>query len=134
MNATTYLLCFVAGLLGMTFHIFAIKIPAVKKQATVANMGFSYGAYLKDDLAAILASLLTILILLVVLDEVVKFKPEVLSYLKFFFVCIGYMGSSVLISVMGQAVSKINSVVDLKTNISDALQPPVSSAASIKVE
>jgi hypothetical protein len=119
MNFTTYLLCFLAGLLGILFHIFAVKLPAIKQQAKVANMPFSYSAYFQDDLAAILGSLLTVVILLVVLDELVAFKPAVLPYLKAAFVFVGFTGSSILISLLGKAQDKINQVVDVKTDVAD---------------
>lgn len=124
MTFSTYLLCFLAGLLGIAFHIFAIKLPATKTRATVANMNFSYGAFFQDELAAILASLLTVIILLVVLDELVAFKPAVLPYLKFGFVFIGFTGSSILIAILGKASDKINAVVDVKTNTADQVSPP----------
>jgi len=119
MTISTYLLCFVAGVLGILFHIFAVKLPAIKTQAKVANLKFSYSQYFQDDLAAILASLLSVIILLVVLDEVVAFKPTVMPYLKFAFVFVGFTGSSVLIAILGKATAKVNAVVDEKTNIAD---------------
>lgn len=123
MTFNTYLLCFLAGVLGILFHIFAIKLPAVKERARVANMPFSYSAYFQDDLAAVLASLLTVVILLVVLDELVAFKPSVLPYLKFAFVFVGFTGSSILIAVLGKAQDKINQVVDVKTDVADGKKP-----------
>ncbi len=119
MTANTYIFCFLAGLLGILFHIFAIKIPAIKERAKVANTSFSYSAYFKDDATAILASLLTVIILLVVLDELVAFKPVVVPYLKAGFVFIGFTGSSILIALLGKAQAKINQVVDVKTDIAD---------------
>ncbi len=119
MTAETYIWCFLAGLLGLLFYLFAIKIPTVKNNAKVANMPFSYGQYFQDDLAAIMASLFTILILLVVLDEVVALRPNVLPFLKAGFVFVGYTGSSLLVKVLGKAQSKIDEVVDIKTDKAD---------------
>lgn len=124
MTTLTYLWCFIAGLLGMLFHIFAVSMPAVKTRATVANMQFTYGCYFKDEAAAIIANLLTILILLVTLNELVAFKPEVIPWLKAAFVLVGYTGSSLLITVLGKASGKINTVVDIKSNEADGLPPP----------
>jgi hypothetical protein len=119
MNTETYVWCFLAGLLGLLFYLFAVKIPGVKTAAKVANMPFSYGQYFQDDLAAIMASLFTVLILLVVLDEAVALKPVILPYLKAGFVFVGYTGSSLLVKIMGKAQGKINDVVDEKTDIAD---------------
>lgn len=125
MTVSTYIMCFLAGLLGMLFHIFAIQMPAVKTRAVTANMQFSIRGYFKDEAAAIIANLLTILILLVVLKELVAFKPEVLPYITAGFVFVGYSGSSVLISLLGKAQAKINTVVNIKTDISDKVAPDI---------
>lgn len=124
MNFNTYLMCFVTGLLGIFLHIFAVKIPMVKQQAKSANMAFSYITYFQDELAAILASLISVVICLALLNEIVAFKPEVVPYLKFGFLFVGYTGASLVISVLGKAQEKINCVVDVKTNIADGIDPP----------
>lgn len=111
--------CFLAGVLGQLLHIFAIKVPAMKERAKVANEKFNLLEYLKDDLAAVLSNVLTILIFLVVLDELIKLKPAVEPYLKVGFVFVGFTGSSILISLLGRAQKKLNQVVDEKTNIAD---------------
>lgn len=123
MTFTTYLLCFLAGCLGILFHIFAVKIPATKKQAQVANMKFTYKGFFQDELVAILASLLTVIILLVVLNEVLALKPAVEPYLKSGFVLVGYTGSSILIALLGKASQKINEVVNIKTDVADQVSP-----------
>jgi len=114
-----YAWCFVAGLLGILFHIVAIKIPSMKKRAKVANEPFDFRVYLKDDAAAIAASVVTVLILLVTLDEVLNFKPAIQPYLKASFIFVGYTGSSILIAILGTAQAKIDKVVDTKTDIAD---------------
>lgn len=115
----TYGWCLIAGLLGILFHLFAIKIPSMKKRAKVANEKFDLRSYLQDDLAAIISSFLTVLITLVILDEAVKLKPAIQPYLKFGFVFVGYTGSSILVSVLGTAQKKIDKVVNEKTDIAD---------------
>jgi hypothetical protein len=123
MTPNTYLMCFFAGLLGVLFHVFAVKIPAVKSRTKAANLVFTYKEYLNDDLAGIFASLLTVMILLITLDELIAFKPAVIPYLKFGFVFVGFTGSSILIAILGKAQGKINSIVDIKTNIADRITP-----------
>ena len=119
MTIETYVWCFLAGLLGILFYIFAIKIPSVRQRSKVANMPFKISEYLQDDLAPIMTSVLTVLILLVVLDELVAFKPVVVPYLKAGFVFVGYTGSSVLVALLGKATAKINEIVDVKTDKAD---------------
>ena len=124
MTFSTYILCFVAGLLGIFFHIFAVKMPAVKTSAQVGNVPFTYRAFFQDELAAILASLLMVIILLVVLQEIIAYQPAVVPYLKAGFVFVGYTGSSLLVSWLGKAQDKINSIVNIKTNTADGIAPP----------
>ena len=119
LKLTLYAWCFVAGLLGIIFHIVAIKIPSMKKRAKVANEPFDFRTYLKDDATAIAASVVTVLIVLVALDEVLNFKPSIQPYLKASFVFIGYTGSSILIAALGTAQSKIDKIVDRKTDKAD---------------
>lgn len=118
-TTSTYLLCFLSGILGLLFHIFAIKIPGIKARATVANVPFSLIQYLKDDSAAIFASLVSILLFIVILDEAIAFKPEVLPYIKVGFAFVGFTGSSVLIAVFGTAQTKLNKIIDVKTGPPD---------------
>lgn len=134
---STGLWCFLAGLLGIALHIFAIKIPGVKQRATVANVPFSYSDYFKDDLAAIIASVLAVLVLLVILPELIAYKPEIVPFLKIGFVFVGYTGASVIVAIMGQFQTKLNGIVNTKTDISDGVvqpavtnTPPVDSGSS----
>lgn len=111
--------CFIAGLLGILFHVFALKLPAVKKRAEAANVAFSVKEYLKADWLALISSVLTLIICVYVLDEITKFRPSILDWIKFFFVFIGFTGSSILIHALGRADKTIRDIVDVKTNIAD---------------
>lgn len=122
MSIQTYLLCLLAGLAGLLFNLFAVKIPSVKTRASVANMPpFSYKQYFQDDATAIISSFLALVIYLFVLKDILLWRPELVPYVVALSVFIGYTGSSLLLSALGQAQSKINAVVDLKTNVADNL-------------
>ncbi|SRR5260221_7680687 len=122
MNFNFYFLCFLSGLIGIFFNIFAVKIPAVKKAAKVGNAPFSYTAYFQDELAALLASFLTVIAFLILLDEVVAYQPAILPYLKVAFFFVGFTGASIVIALLGKAQDKINAIVDVKTDIADGKQ------------
>lgn len=115
---TNYIECLVAGLLGMCLHL-VVKIRGIKARAKVANENFDIASYLKDDCMAIASSFVTVLIFLLILDEVLGIKPAVRPYLKFGFIFVGFTGSSILISVLGTAQDKLNKVIDIKTDIAD---------------
>lgn len=131
MTTLTYLLCFLAAFLGMVFHVTAVKIPGVKKSANVANMKFSYSAFFEDELAALLANLCVIFIWLLVLGEAVAYKPFILPYIIGISVLIGFSGSSLLLALLGKAQNKINDIVNVKTDISDQVQPPSDSSKQL---
>lgn len=124
MKTTDYILYFVAALLGMLLHIFAVKIPGVVKSAKAANLKFSYSTYFMDDSAAIIASFICLFIYLMVLGELVAYQPYVLKFIIFLSVTVGFMGSSLWLSLIGRAQAKINSTIDIKTNLADEVSPP----------
>lgn len=124
MDFLTYSLCFFAGLLGVALHVFAVKIPQTKTRATVANIQFTYTAFFQDELAAILASVISLMIYVVCLKELLAYQPVIKPFITFGSVFVGYTGSSIIIAILGKASAKINAVVDTKTDISDSVSPP----------
>lgn len=122
MTTQLYVNCFIGGLIGMLFYLFAIKLPAIKKRALAANLPFSIKGYFKDDFLSVIASLLSLLALIWVLDEIIGYNPSFMRYIKFFFVFVGYTGQSLLISAFGQFDVRVRKIVDAKTNALDALR------------
>jgi len=118
-TGNVYLDLFIGGLLGQLFHVLVIKLPALKKRATDANTTFNPAQYFKDDWLALTASLVTILICIFLFDEITGAYPSIVKYAKFFFIFVGYTGSSVLLGALSRADKKIQKVVDTKTNIAD---------------
>lgn len=114
-----YLQCFVAGLLGILFHVFVVKLPSVKARAKAANVEFSIKSYFQDDWVALGAALITVLIAVFALDELLGYRPNVLKYIKYLFFFVGFTGSSLLIALLGKTTKAINDIVDVKTDIAD---------------
>jgi hypothetical protein len=119
MEKELYIQCLALGILGLLFHLFAMKIPAVRSRAKAANMPFTLKAYFAEDYPAVIASLITVIIAVLCVDELVGYKPAIMDYLKFFFVFVGFTGSSILISVLGRFDASIKTIVDVKTDIAD---------------
>lgn len=111
--------CIIAGILGVAFHVFIVKLPALKKRSHVANIPFHPAEYFKNDWLGIVGSLLSVVIFVFLLDEVAKFNNKVMDFVKFFFVFVGYAGSSLLQALLSNTNKYINKVVDRKTNIAD---------------
>lgn len=119
MATQIYIQCFLAGLLGILFHVVAIKLPRLKKRFKAANVEFSFKAYLKGDALALISSLVTVIIVVYLLDELAGLKPAILDYVKFLFVFVGYSGSSLLIGALGKADTYVNKIINEKTDIAD---------------
>ena len=122
LDSKLYLYCLLMGILGILFHLIAIKLPNAKARALAANLPYSLKSYLKEDCLAVLASCLTVVICVMALDEVVGYNPSLIRFVKFLFVFVGYTGSSILISVFGKFDKAVQSVVDRKTNELDSIQ------------
>jgi hypothetical protein len=107
------------GMLGLLFHVFVIKLPALKKRSAVANIHFSFGNYLQDDWIALSASVIALIIALMGIDELIKYKPIVGEFVKWLFVFVGYTGSSTLQALLSKTDTAINKIVDRKTDVAD---------------
>lgn len=119
MDSKLYIWCFALGIIGVLFHIFAVKAPAVKSRAEAANLPFSLSDYLRKDSLAIISSLITVIAAVLLVDEIIGYNPSLVRFIKFFFLFVGYTGSSLLITVLGKFDSYTKTVVDAKTNIAD---------------
>lgn len=119
MDAQTYFLCFLSAVLAQLFYLFAFKIPAFKERMRVANEVFTYGRYFADDSTAIIASFLAILLALVLTGELLAYKPDYRAFIITIFAGVGWLGTSAFIALFGKAQSKLNAIIDKKTDIAD---------------
>jgi hypothetical protein len=124
MDTQLYLLCLVGGLLGILFHI-VIKLQAVKKRVEATGIKFSIKVYLSAEWLALVSSVITIFICIFVLDEITRIKPQVLDILKFFFVFIGYTGSSILQTILGKTDKAVNKLINDAPNITGKNDEPL---------
>jgi len=118
-TGSIYLDCLIGGLIGILCHVFLLKLPALKKRAEKANTSFSVTAYFKNDWLTLAGSLITVVVVIFVLDELLAFKPGVAKWLKFFFIFIGYTGSSILQGIFSKTENRIQAIVDKKTDVAD---------------
>lgn len=110
---------YIAGFIGILFHVFAIKLPALKERAEKANLTFVPAEYFKKDWIALGASVIVVIAVIFVFPEIVKKYPSLNDFAKIFMISIGFNGSSLAQSWLGKTGKWINSVVDVKTNIAD---------------
>lgn len=123
--SNTLLTYFIMGSLGVLLQIFAVKVPTLAARFKTANRAFSFIEYLKGDWYTIIASFVTVGIVTFGIDEILDAKPELEKYIKWFFLFVGYTGSSIIQNLLSVANRKIMAIIDVKTNIADGVQPPV---------
>ena len=118
MTIQTYLWCLVAGLLGITLQTF-LKLRGLKAKANVGNVSFNPGDYFRKDWLSLAASVTTVLIALVVTDELIGFNELVLRFIRLGFAFVGYTGADIASRVFGVMSNQINKVIDYKTDVAD---------------
>jgi uncharacterized membrane protein len=118
MTLSLYITCFFVALVGMALQT-ALKMKSLQDKARAANIEFKIRQYFSNDWLSIVASLLTIVMFLLFLDNILKWKPAVIDYVKIGFAFVGYTGSDIASRLFGVVNKKINDVIDVKTNIAD---------------
>lgn len=118
MTFTLYLTCFGVALVGMALQT-VLKMKSLQDKARVANVEFKIRQYFINDWLSISASVLTIIMFLLFLDNILKWKPAIVDYIKIGFAFVGYTGSDIASRLFGVVNKKINNVIDEKSNIAD---------------
>lgn len=116
---------FIMGMLGVLFQIFVIKYPKLVQQGKVANHPFTFKEYLKNDWYAILGSIISVLIAIWTLDEWLPLNPLFTKYVKWLFIFVGFTGSSIIQAVLSLTNKKIMDVINVKTDIADGKETPM---------
>lgn len=124
MNTSLYLQCLGMFLLGQAAQIFLIKIPDIKKTAKISNQLFIWKDWWAADWNLVIGTFILGGLAIIGLDELVKWKPEILDYVKWFFAAVGAFGSYVVLAKLSKYQKYFEGVIDVKTNIADGLPPP----------
>lgn len=119
MTFKLYLVCFVVALVGMALHT-ALKMKGLQDKARLANVEFKAGSYFKQDWLSLTASFLTIILFLLFIDNILKWKPAVIDFVKIAMAFVGYTGSDIASRIFGVVNKKINIAIDHKTTVADA--------------
>lgn len=118
MDLKLYATCFVVALVGMALQT-VLKLKSLQDKARAGNIKFSPWIYFKNDWLSITASVLTIILFLICLDNVLHWKPAIVDYVKIGFAFVGYVGSDIASRLFSVVNKKINSIIDLKTDKAD---------------
>lgn len=118
---TLLLQCIIMFILGQGVHLFFIKIPALKKRSTAANKLFVFKDWWSCDWNIIIGTQLFGALIVFGLNELVDWKPEILTYVRWFFAGIGAFGSTVAMSLLSKYDKTLIQVLDIKSNIADTV-------------
>lgn len=118
METELYIKCFVVALVGMSLQT-VLKLKSLKSKAKVANVQFSISDYFREDWLSISASLLTIIMVLLFIDEVFNINQKIINYIKIGFAFVGYTGSDIASRLFSVVNKKINDAIDYKTTLAD---------------
>lgn len=132
MTAQLYITCFVVALLGMGLQT-ALKMKSLQERARVANIEFKFSYYFKQDWLSISASIITIVMFMFFITDILNWKPQTIDYLKIGFAFVGYTGSDIASRLFGVVNKRINNVIDVKTNVSDAVNPNAAPSITEKI-
>lgn len=76
------------------------------------------------DWNVVIGTFLVIALVTEGLDEILKWKPAIWEYVKFFFAFVGATGSSAAMSFLSKYDGQTMNMLDVKANISDILTGP----------
>lgn len=113
--------CILMFICGQTVHLLLVKMPAIKKRAGAVNKKFLFAEWWSEDWNIILGTQVIGIMIVLGLNELLNWKPEVLEYVKWFFGAVGAFGSTVAMSKYSQYEKMITGVMDVKANLSDAI-------------
>lgn len=115
-----YAQCVLMFLLGQAVDLLLIKIPELRKLWSKSNEAFSWKKYWNSDWNVIIGTFALGAMLFLGLDQIIKFKPWVLDWVKWICGGAGFMMSSIIVSRASRAKKFIMSIIDKKTNIADS--------------
>jgi hypothetical protein len=118
MTFQLYLICFAVALVGMALHT-ALKMKGLQDKARLANVEFKVRSYFSQDWLSLVASVLTIILFLLFVDNILNWKPAIIDYIKIGFGFLGYTGSDIASRIFGVVNRKINVAIDHKTTVAD---------------
>ncbi len=121
MTHTLYWFCVAMFILGQAAHLFLLKIPAIKTRCRAANKSFYFKEWWNCDWYIIIGTQVIGAMVILGLDEIVKWKPDVIYYVKWFFAAVGAFGSSVAMAKGSSYEKSLHNLLDVKSNVSDAV-------------
>ena len=124
MTLSLYLQCVLMFILGQAAHLFLVKVPSIKERCRAANKKFTWKEWWDCDWNVIIGTQIIGALIIIGLDQVLHWKPQILEYVKWFFAGMGAFGSTIAMAKMSQFEKSINGLIDIKSNVSDTVIGP----------
>lgn len=124
MNTSTFFLliqCVLMFIFGQCVHLLLVKMPALKKRVRAVNKKFLFREWWDEDWNIIIGTQFIGAMVIIGLNEIVAWKPEILEYVRWFFAAVGAFGSTIAMSKYSQYEKTITGLMDIKSNISDTV-------------
>lgn len=134
MNAQVAALAMAMYILGQLFHLFASKIPAMRKRAKAANYEFSMADYWKEEWNMVAAALVLGIMLLIGMKELIRWKPGAAEVIQWVYGLVGYFFNSLIVGKLGQYEKKLSQIIDIKTNTADQVAETDSKGKPLSME
>ncbi len=122
LTATKIFLCILFFLMGQLLHLFWIKIPALRKDAKLANVPFSLKKYWENDWNIVAGMQIVGAVFTIGLGSILKLKPELADYIQWIFFGAAFMGSSYIMSRFSKFGKIVDAAVDYKTDVADGIK------------
>ena len=103
------------AILGMALQV-TLKIYSLKVKAEKANITLTVGGYFKQDWLMMVASIITIIIFVFLIDDIMNLHTSAIYYIKFLFAFVGYTGSDIILRLFSIANKKINAIINQQTD------------------
>lgn len=118
-----YAIWFSIALVGAMLKA-AIYLKGQKKRAednNVENVSFNIFHYLKEDQFAVIISLLSIILALLLTAPILKLYPNAMDYMRFGYAFVGYFSQDIANQFFGAIKKRVDQVIDRKTTVADEL-------------
>lgn len=121
MSISLYIQCIAMYILGQALCLMLFTVPLLKEKCRIANKKFSWSEWWDCDWNMVIGSFAFMVALTIGIDEIIGWKPSVLNYIEWFYLIAGAFGTSIIQERWGSFKKGINSLLDVKSNIADAV-------------
>lgn len=129
-NVESILMCVLLTGLGQLSHLGMVKIPSMKQKGVAANHPFSFKQWFSDDWTYLLSVFTFSIGVEIIIDNFAGAKPnyDLYKWAAYFFW--GFMLSSIVQKKYSVYEKKVETLIDVKTNIADMVSSKVDASPS----